>query len=452
MVGMRYLLYNVLLLVASPVILLILLTKQRCRRGLFQRIGWVPKKLDSLPSPVMWIHAVSLGEVLAVVPLVKALQKRYPHWSFLVSTVTETGREAVEQRLSGVAEHCYLPLDFPWAVNAYVTRCRPSAFLFVETELWPNLLKCFARYGIPTILVNGRLSSRSFQRYRLIKGFMTQMLSFVEGCLMQSERDAQRIRDLGASPDIVYRTGNMKFDQDLGSQSLVLPQMTRSVLGLLEDEELIVAGSTHSEEEDQLLQCYTRLHQAVPASVLLLAPRHIERVASVEAKVQAHNLNCVRRSNMKHGYTGSSTSGTPRVIILDTRGELAQVYALGRVAFVGGTLVPIGGHNLLEPAQWEIPVFFGPYTDHCTEVVRLLVQSGGGVQVQDADELFAKILQVFQDPSMIRQMGAAAGRVVKENQGVVNRNLELIVSLIEERYTRTSQPSSLTSECIQGQR
>ena len=452
MVGMRYLLYNVLLLFASPVILLILLTKQRCRRGLFQRIGWVPKKLDSLPSPVVWIHAVSLGEVLAVVPLVKALQKRYPDWSFLVSTVTETGREAVEQRLSGVAEHCYLPLDFPWAVKAYVEKCRPSVFLFVETELWPNLLKCFSRYGIPTVLINGRLSSRSFRRYRLIKGFMTEMLSFVNCCLMQSERDAQRIRELGAPPDRVYRTGNMKFDQDLESQSLELPQMTRSVLGLVEGEELIVAGSTHSEEEDQLLQCYQRLYQAVPTSVLLLAPRHIERVESVEAKVHAHNLDSVKRSDMKNGDAGPPKPGAPRVIILDTRGELAQVYALGRVAFVGGTLVPIGGHNLLEPAQWGTPVFFGPYTDHCTEVVELLVQSGGGVQVQDADELFTKILQAFQDPSITQQMGSAAGRVVKENQGVVNRNLELLGSFMEERNTRLHDQSSMASECIQEQR
>ena len=188
----------------------------------------------------------------------------------------------------------------------------PSAFLFVETELWPNLLKCFSRYGHSHDARSmGVFLHAPFGRYRLIKGFMTEMLSFVNGCLMQSERDVQRIRDLGAPPDRVCQTGNMKFDQDLKSPSLELPKMTRSVLGLMEDDELIVAGSTHSEEEDQLLQCYTRLHQEVPASVLLLAPRHIERVDSVEAKVHAHSLDAVKRSDMKNGDARSSTSWDP---------------------------------------------------------------------------------------------------------------------------------------------
>ena len=449
---MRYFLYNVFLIAVSPFIILILLAKKRSRRGFFQRIGWVPKKTDSLKPPVLWIHAVSLGEVVAVVPLVKALQERYPNWSFLVSTITETGREAVEQGLAGVAHHCYLPFDFPWAVQAYVKRIRPAAFLFVETELWPNLLKCFSRNGIPTILINGRLSSRSFGRYRLFRGFMTEVLSFVNYCLMQSERDAQRIQELGARSEHVCRTGNMKFDQDIQSGSASLPPITRSVLGLLENEELIVAGSTHSEEEDQLLQCYERLHRMISASVLLLAPRHIERVANVEAKVRAHGFDYVRRSDMKAGRVVQQQLERPRVIILDTRGELAQVYALGRVAFVGGTLVPVGGHNLLEPAQWGVPVFFGPFTDHCSEVANLLVQAGGGGQVKDAEELFTKLLQAFQDASLTQQMGSAASRVVEENRGVVKRNLELIVSFLEQHSNRAKEQSSMTSVCVQGQR
>jgi len=438
---MSYFIYNVLLLLASPVIVCVLLVKKRCRRGLTQRFGLIPRRYDLSQSPVLWIHAVSLGEVVTIVPFVKALKDRYPNWTFLVSTITETGREAVEQRLADVAVPCYLPLDFPWVVEAYVRKFRPVAFVFVETELWPNLLKCFARYGIPTFLINGRLSSRSFRRYRLIKGFMEKVLSFVDLCLMQSDRDVQRIRDLGASSERVFRTGNMKFDQDSQSSSSSSPAITRSALGLEEHEELIVAGSTHSEEEDDLLECYARLHRDVPDSVLLIAPRHVERVENVEAKVRAAGFVPVRRSAMNHAKVEERQGKGARVIILDTRGELADVYALGRVTFVGGTLVPVGGHNLLEPARWGKPVYFGPYTDHCSEIARLLVQAGGGIQVTDAEELSAQLLQAFQNPSLIQRMGSAARSVVQANQGVMRQNLDLIVSRLEDPQNPSRQQS-----------
>jgi 3-deoxy-D-manno-octulosonic-acid transferase len=387
--------------------------------------------------------------VVTIVPFVKALKDRYPNWTFLVSTITETGREAVEQRLAGVAVHCYLPLDFPWVVEAYVRKFRPVAFVFVETELWPNLLKCFARYGIPTFLINGRLSSRSFKRYSLIKGFMEKILSFVDLFLMQSDRDAQRIRDLGASSERVFRTGNMKFDQDSQSSSSSSPAITRSALGLEEHEELIVAGSTHSEEEDALLQCYARLHLDVPDSVLLIAPRHVERVGNVEAKVRAAGFVPVRRSAKNHAKVEERQGKGARVIILDTRGELANVYALGRVTFVGGTLVPVGGHNLLEPARWGKPVYFGPYTDHCLEIAHLLVQAGGGIQVKNAEELSAQLLQAFQNPSLMQRIGSAARSVVQANQGVMRQNLDLIVSRLEDPQNHSRRRSSSNFE-VQG--
>ena len=443
---MGYLIYNILLLLASPVILGVLLAKQRCRRGLPQRFGWISREFDFSESPVVWIHAVSLGEVVTIVPFVKALKDRCPDWTFLVSTITETGREAVEQRLAGVAVHCYLPLDFPWVVEAYVRKFRPMAFVFVETELWPNLLKCFARHGIPTFLINGRLSSRSYNRYRLIQSFMEKVLSFVDLFLMQSDRDVQRIRDLGASSERVFRTGNMKFDQEGQSPSFASPRITRSALGLAEHEELIVAGSTHSEEEDDLLGCYTRLLRDHPVSILLIAPRHVERVENVEAKVRTAGLVSVRRSVMKHAQGEEPKGKGPRVIILDTRGELADVYALGRVTFVGGTLAPVGGHNLLEPARWGKPVYFGPYTDHCSEIANLLVQAGGGIQVKDAGELSDQLLQAFNNPSFIQRMGSAARSVVQANQGVMRQNIDLIVSHLEDPQNDSPLQSSSNFE------
>jgi 3-deoxy-D-manno-octulosonic-acid transferase len=415
-----------------------------------QRLGRVPKFLRQQDPPEIWVHAVSLGEVIAVLPLVKALRDRYPHWSILVSTITETGREAVEQRLVGVAQHCYLPLDFPWSVEMYVRQLRPRIFIFVETELWPNLLKCFHRHQIPTVLVNGRLSTRSYQRYQWIQVLMAKVLSTISLCLMQSECDASRIKELGAVPQRVYRTGNMKFDLDGDDSIPPLPEIFPDSLGLDESEVLIIGGSTHSEEEDFLLGSYHAMCRENPCTVLLLAPRHIERVEQVEEKIRAKGFKAVRRSRLKsEGNQGTSGPSGPRVIILDSRGELAGLYALARVAFVGGTLAPIGGHNLLEPAKMGKPVFFGPYTDHCEEVANLLIEAEGGIQVQDGMELTTQLLRAIRDPAWVDQMGKAALEVVHNNQGVVERNLELIEPLLKGQVMPRLENSTAPSKCLQ---
>ncbi len=436
---MGYFFYNVLLLVALPFILLILIAKPRCRHGLLQRLGWLPVNLRDLDSPILWIHAVSLGEVTAVIPLVQELHHRYPHWSLVVSTVTETGREAVEQRLTGVAQHCYCPLDFPWAVNAYVSCLQPIALLIVETELWPNLLKAVARRHIPAILVNGRLSSGSFSRYQYIRGFMSQVLSNVSLSLMQSERDAQRIIELGADNATVHSSGNMKFDHVDNESITNTTSVSRSVLGLSANEKLFVAGSTHSEEEDQLLRCYKRVCETVPSLILLLAPRHIERASQVEAKVLSYGLSCIRRSRMPLKSNPEQNGSEPRVIILDTRGELSSLYSLGWIAFVGGTLTPVGGHNLLEPARWGVPVFFGPFTDHCAEVAQLLREAGGGIEVHNEQELFDQITQALRHASWIQGVGLAAREVLLAHRGVVTKNIEYIRSVLESHHVESPE-------------
>lgn len=432
---MWYFAYNLFLLLASPVIFLVLLAKRRCRRGLPQRLGFFADEQPCEGRPILWIHAVSLGEVVAVVPLVRELRVRYPAHRLLVTTVTETGREAVEQRLAGMAEHRYAPLDFPWVVSKVINRLNPSVFLFVETELWPNLLRALARRKVPAILVNGRLSSRSFGRYRLIKPFIRQVLAAVSFCSMQSSRDAERIIALGALPARVQQTGNMKFDQPLPDQAKIAETVPREMI-LAEDEELVVAGSTHAGEEEALLSCYKALLQEFPSLVLLLAPRHIERSPHIEAAVKAAGLEAVRRSTLgitRQDERGLAQQGRPRVIILDTRGELAAVYRHAELSFVGGTLVPVGGHNLLEPAQWGKSVFFGPYTDHCAEVAELLIRGGGGKRVRDGDDLAAEMAKGLHDRSMLRQMGEAAKRVVLDNQGAVERTLEPIAKVLDRQ-------------------
>ena len=241
---MWYFLYNILLLVSAPVIILILLLKKRCRRGFGQRLGLALPEEFSSDKEVLWIHAVSMGEVLAVVPLVTAIHHAYPHLAIIISTITDTGREAVEQRLSGIARHCYLPLDWPWTVRRFIRHLRPKAFLVVETELWPNLLKELQAHGVSNVLVNGRLSTKSFEGYLRVKFFMKHVLSSFSLCLVQSDRDAQRFIALGAKCDRVHRTGNMKFDVELvgidGQENRIGPQL----IGLHDGEILIVAGST----------------------------------------------------------------------------------------------------------------------------------------------------------------------------------------------------------------
>jgi 3-deoxy-D-manno-octulosonic-acid transferase len=461
---MWHLLYNLLLLIASPIILVILLSKQRCRRGLPQRLGledglfgWSrssgsleqkvrnkldppnePNNPDRPNQPVIWVHAVSLGEVVAVTPLVKELHRRHPDHRFVVSTVTETGREAVEQRLEGVAEHRYAPVDFSWVVSRTVSRLRPAVYLFVETELWPNLLRHLHRGGVQTVMVNGRLSTRSFarQQWGPVRSFYRAMLQTLTLCLMQSDRDVERIIALGADPRRVRRTGNIKFDQPTGDS--FKGGLTRAALGVGETEVLFVAGSTHPGEEEALVEAYQSWVRSCPAAVLLLAPRHIERTNAVEAMVRARGLSVRRRTAIVQAP--EATFAGPRVIILDSRGELASLYREADVTFVGGTLVPIGGHNLLEPAQWAKPVLFGPYTDHCVEIAEMLIQAGGGRRVQHAEDLSRVLMDLFERPDERARLGQSARAVVLQNQGALQRTVDAIDMLLAPDQNVSESP------------
>ncbi|TKB80810.1 MAG: 3-deoxy-D-manno-octulosonic acid transferase [Nitrospira sp.] len=459
---MWYLLYNGLLLIASPIILVILLVKKRCRRGLLERLGlsgfsgscgfsrlsgWLrskepqkPEKRDKLDQPdqpVIWVHAVSLGEAVAVVPFVQELRARYPQHRLIVSTVTETGREAVEQRLHGVAEHCYAPLDFPWVVARVVRLLNPSVFLFVETEIWPNLLRTLYRRGVPSVMINGRLSSRSFEGYRRIRPLISLALAQVRLFLMQSDRDAERITALGADPARVVRVGNLKFDQTVGGVTS-LKEVTRAGLGIREQAPVLVAGSTHPGEEEQILDGYESLLAHHPETALVIAPRHIERASDLKVVVRGRGLAVQRRSEMTDGRS-LPPGGAGRVVILDTRGELASVYRHATVAYVGGTLVPVGGHNLLEPALWGKPVLFGPYTDHCEELASLLLEAGAGVRIRDGREFGGEAEQLIRDGGRREAMGRAASLVVTDNRGALRRSVEFVQGILTSDRTAASQ-------------
>src|SRR2546422_1393766 len=427
-------LYNTLLLLASPVILAVLLAKKRCRPGLRQRLGWLPPDLVESHDgrPTIWVHAVSMGEATAVVPLVQQLKTRYPAARVFVSTVTETGKETVLRRLAGQAEHLYFPLDFPWSVRSALQTVRPNLIVVVETEFWPNFLREAAARRIPVILVNGRLSTDSFAGYRRLRPFFRRVLAAFTICAMQTDRDVERMIQLGVEQKRVVRTGNLKYDQVAASAQAHPGQISRHALRLTGREELFVAGSTHPGEEDAVLDCYRRLLDVAPALVLVLAPRHIERAEDVVKAVQSRGFNAVRRTKLPDA--GGAPITGPRVIILDTRGELATLYRDATLVFVGGSLVNVGGHSPLEPAAWGKAVVFGPHMDHFAEAAEQFLACGAGVMVRDAHEMTRTMTSLLLDRSRLEAMRS------EEHTSELQSRLHLVCRLLLEKKKKTAKP------------
>jgi len=450
---MYYLIYNILLHLSLPIIGGLLLVKKRLQRGLKPRLGFLDPALRQLTEPVIWVHAVSLGEALAVIPLLRALKHTWPQGTLVVSTITETGKEVISTQLDGIARHCYAPLDFTWAVNRYVRGLNPSLYILMESEIWPNLLRRLHVDHVPVCLINGRVSSRSFSRYRLIPGFMRQVLGCVDLALVQTERDGERMRALGAPQEIVQVTGNMKFDQmpDQPNHTSV-GLVTRTDLGLEPHERLWVAGSTHEGEEAEIIEVYRELVCVYPQLVLLLAPRHIERTPQIEQMLRRYGMSCLCRSRISSQEGKSNSPNGPRVIILDTRGELAGLYRLGVCGFVGGTLMPVGGHNLLEPAQCGKPVLFGPFIDHWRDIAQWLIDHGGGIQVQDRQGLADQMKKLLADPEKAGDIGRRAAAAVQQRRGVVALNLQKIRELVNlydgfrKNHLRRTQSLSAASQ------
>jgi 3-deoxy-D-manno-octulosonic-acid transferase len=380
-----------------------------------QRLGRIEEGLP--PEPRAWIHAVSVGESAAAVPLVEGIRRRWPELSIVVSTITPTGARIVAERLAGRAVHRYFPVDLPGPVRRALDGARPRFFIAIETELWPNFLRALATRRIPAMIANGRISDRSFRRYRRVRWLMRRVLADVSVFAMQSEEDARRIVALGALPERVVVTGNLKSD--------LLPEASddatwRPRLGLGTGDRLWIAGSTHRGEEALVLDAFGHARARCPELALLLAPRHPERAGEVEELIRARGLTPVRRSRLPQDATRGA------VVILDTVGELAQLYALAEVVFVGGSLVPVGGHNMLEPAMRGKPVLFGPHTSNFREGAELLQRSGGGLVVKDGEQLAGELERLLADGGLARRMGGAAREAFAGRQGAVSATLDLI--------------------------
>jgi 3-deoxy-D-manno-octulosonic-acid transferase len=423
-----YFLYSVLfgaaLLLASPYLLLKGLRQNKYLHSLGERLGRVPEKLATRATTeedgAIWVHAVSVGEALAVAPLLKELRGRLPGRSVFVSTTTRTGQKVAAERLEA-DEIFYFPLDFAFACRRLLAAVRPSLVIIAETEIWPNFLREARRAGARVVFVNGRLSDRSFRRYRWFRFFLRRALSQVDYFLMQSEEDARRIRELGAPPERVAVGGNLKFD---------LPQPKRpafldDLVSLAQSAPIIVAGSTLPAEEEQILRALDVCGSVGGRRPLLvLAPRHPERFEDVVSLLQRRGVSYVRRSQ------GTAANGRPAVFLLDTLGELAGTYAAANIAFVGGSLVRAGGHNPIEPALWGKPVLFGPSMENFRGIARALVEAHAAFQVNSPDEMGVLLAALLSNPEACHRAGAAGRALVERERGAAARCAARIAALI----------------------
>jgi 3-deoxy-D-manno-octulosonic-acid transferase len=427
--------YNLALLVVliagAPWWLFRMATTQKYREGLLERLGMVPARLREQIAklgserPLIWVHAVSVGEVLAVSRLVKTLDAALPDYLIVLSTTTRTGQALARERF-GANRVFYCPLDLPWAVRAWFNVLQPSLFILAETEFWPNLLSGCFRRNIPVAVVNARISDRSWPRYRRLRWLWRPILSRLSRVLAQSQTDAERLKAIGCLPECVSVAGNLKFDVRTAEEADATRQLKKSSAGL----RLIVAGSTLDGEEAALLQAWPRLLQADPQLVLVLAPRHPERFAAVDALLEKSGVAWVKRSDWRSAPVDSLKPLNPgQIVLLDTIGELASIYSLASVAFVGGSLVPAGGHNPLEPAQFGIPIVIGPHFANFRAITEELL-AHQALRIAAKEDLSATLIDLLQDPQAAKAMGARARQVFEQQAGATGRCMIALRSLL----------------------
>jgi 3-deoxy-D-manno-octulosonic-acid transferase len=422
-----------LAVVLSPWFLYQALRYRKYIGSLAQRMGYLPVSFNLDGDESIWIHAVSVGEALTARSLIGDLRERYPTLRIFLSTTTLTGQQIARTRLQDVDAVFFFPFDLPPFVNRTLRLVRPRLFVMMETEIWPNLLRACRRDGVKTILVNGRISSRSYPRYRLARGFFRRVLADVDRFCMQSDESARRIIDIGAEPARVTVTGSLKFES-LESPAAAAGRGAGRVLRFFRippARPVFMAASTMKGEEAMVLATFAALRRAHPTALLIIAPRRPERFGEAEALARAEGLRVQRRTHL-------AIDAEPRadVIVLDTIGELAHLFQVATVVFVGGSLTDNGGHNILEPAVHGKPIVIGPHVQNFAEISATFLQQQAAVQVPDAAGLTAAVLRLIGDPVERARLGAAARALVEANRGAKPRTLEAIASLLPVRAGR----------------
>lgn len=392
-----------------------------------QRLGRLPLGLNDNGQDSIWIHAVSVGEVLTVKALLPELRERYPRHKLFLSTTTQTGQAVARTNVQHLDGVFYFPFDFSWCVNRTLDVVNPRLLILMETEIWPNLLRACRQRGVKAMLVNGRISTRSFPRYRLVRPLFRRVLDQLDEMCAQSEESAQRLVALGADAARVRVTGSLKFDS-LDRSSAVSgrgPDRVVRYFRYPESTPVVLAASTHRGEEAAVLRAFRRVKAHHPHAVLIVAPRHPERFDEACALAAGEGFTVARRSDLaidSHARTD--------VVVLDRMGELARLFQVATVVFVGGSLADIGGHNILEPAVFGKPIVFGPYMQNFKEIATTFLESEAAVQVPHERALEEVLPQLLADPVRRARLGAAARALVEANRGASARTLDAIARLL----------------------
>ncbi len=418
--------YNILLtalmVIACPLAVIALMLRPRYRIGLEQRLGRLPSDLIRLTrnTKPFWLHAPSVGEILATRPFLSALKAHFPDTPLVVSVQTTTAYHTATERCPEADGVFYFPLDYPLVSQRVLTCIGPQVFFFTETEMWPNMLAGLARQRIPALLVSGRFSRRAQQRYGLLSPVFRPVLQNITACCMQTQEDAQRLIAAGADAQRVQVTGNFKVDGVNVSGEAGKAILAQAGFG---DRPLLIGASTHDSEEAILLQAVRELRNSLPHLLLLLAPRHPERFSLVEAVLQQQGWRYIKRS-------ACSAPAPPdtEVFLLDTLGELAGFYAAASLVFVGGSLIRgPGGHSMIEPALAGVPVCFGPHTHNFSSIVAELEKAQGGTEIYDAHSLYDAALPLLTDADLRQKTGALARKTIEQQQGAVERTLSVVL-------------------------
>jgi 3-deoxy-D-manno-octulosonic-acid transferase len=389
------------------------------KRWLKEKLGLFNSSLITHHSSLIWVHAVSVGEVMAASPLLKEIRERYPSKKIILSTITDTGQKVAREKAPGATKIVYLPFDISLILNSVVKKARPEILIILETELWPNMFRVFRGNGIPIVLFNGRISERSFRGYKKISFFMRKVLSHVNLFGMQSEEYADRIRGLGVESMRIKTLGNFKFDSKPSSR---IPEWASKICG-----PVITAGSTHEGEEELTASLYMELKKDFPDLNLIIAPRHPERFKSVEEMLSSKRVPFMKRSAF-----GNQMSQSPvikgQVILLDTVGELSSVYGITDIAIIGKSFRGRGGQNPLEPASWGRPVVCGPHMENFP-VIRDFYNAGAALEA-DEKELYSQLRELLVSPDRAKEIGLRAQQLYRKNSGAVERAMEIIADYV----------------------
>lgn len=424
-------LYSLLTLIALPFALLYhwYRSVSRGRKSAFsERFGSLPPETKQLlkGKQTFWLHAVSVGEVIAARPLLKGLRRSYPDHLLVLTVTTETGRSVAEK--DGLADVvAYFPFDIGFAVCRLLDSVMPQAIIIMETEIWPVFTLEAQRRRISLLLANGRISERSFPRYQRFVWFFRPVLERFSGLGMQSGADLERILAIGAPAERSCVSGNLKYDIPFSPVDADERQTVRTAYRIPLELQVLTAGSTHPGEEELVLAAWQAVLKQFPDLLLVLVPRHPERTAAVEQLVSGLGVPVIRRSQLAH-RSGLCTGGM--VLLVDTVGELMQLYALADLAYVGGSLVPTGGHNLLEPASRGIPILFGPHMDNFREIAAMVIDYGAGVQVADQIELQDAVLDFLTTPELRQVIGSNGLKLLRDSGGAMERHLEMLQQVL----------------------